>query len=316
LAAYWIAAGWNAYSDESHARAVRQVLVRQGNSVLSFPADQVWRLAAPVRVSNDTPMLEINPRRLIVADAGHVLLSVDYSQLELRLMAHFSRDPRLVRILHGGGDVFRHVAAGWLHKPEVHVTAEERSGAKRICYGLLYGIGAGRLAAELSISRTQAQEFQTSFMLEYAGVATWMDTCREQARLHGYVETLHGRRRFLPGLASSARTARAYAERQAVNTACQASAADLVKSAMLGIHDRLSERRSNMRGHSHMAGRLLLQIHDELLLEVEESRVDEVRDMVVKEMINAGDGLHVPLEVKWRVGPTWGSLGAPSPGLS
>merc|ERR1712178_536571 len=103
-------------------------------------------------------------------------------------MAHFSQDAQFTRILKDEkGDVFRHVAAGWLKKPEVEVTAEERSGAKRICYGLVYGIGAGKLGQELGISRAQAQDFTTSFMREYAGVAEWVQSCREQARLCGYV---------------------------------------------------------------------------------------------------------------------------------
>jgi DNA polymerase theta len=254
-------------------------------------------------------MLSVNPRRLLVAEAGHVLLSLDYSQLEVRLMAHFSQDPRFVQILHGGGDVFRHVAAGWLRKPEDQVTAEERSGAKRICYGLIYGISAGRLAVELGISRAQAQDFQESFMREYAGVAAWVRSCSEQARRCGYVETLGGRRRFLPALAASGAAERSHAERQAVNTSCQASAADLVRLAMLGIHERLKEfRLHEVSGPCRMSARLLLQIHDELLLEVHESWLDRVRDMVIDEMIGVGRELLVPLQVKWKVGRTWGSL--------
>lgn len=180
------------------------MLVRHGGSQpLAYPADQVWRLAAPVDIADETPQkLQVNPRRLLVAEPGYVLISIDYSQLEVRLMAHFSNDSRFVDILHRGGDIFRHVAAGWLRKCESQVSAEERSGAKRICYGLVYGIGAGRLAAELGISQNQAREFQSSFTREYSGVAAWVTACREQARQCGYVETLHGRRRFLPALAS------------------------------------------------------------------------------------------------------------------
>jgi len=236
-----------------------------------------------------------------------VLLSADYSQIEVRLMAHFSRDEQFVRILHEDGDVFRHIAAGWLCKPEATVSAEERSGTKRICYGLIYGIGAGRLAGELGLSRPQAQEFQASFMRQYGGVERWIRACREQARMCGYVETLNGRRRFLPALAARTADARAHAERQAVNTACQASAADLIKVAMIAIHERLRVLRSHERG-CRMPGRLLHQIHDELILEVEEARLDEIREIVVSEMVAAGAGLHVPLQVKWKVGRTWGSL--------
>jgi len=236
------------------------------------------------------------------------MLSVDYSQLEVRLMAHFSQDPGFVQILHSDGDVFRHVAAGWLHKPEADVTAEERSGAKRICYGLIYGIGAARLASELGISRVQAQQFQESFMREYAGVAKWIQGCRDQARRCGYVETLHGRRRFLPAIAARGANERSHAERQAVNTACQASAADLMKTAMLAIHERLLRLRVHKGASCRMAAHMLLQIHDEVLLEVAEERLDEVRDLVVSAMINAGEGLHVPLQVKWRVGKSWGHL--------
>lgn len=309
LASYWVAHGWDAYADEAHARAVHQVLVRHHRGVFSYPADKVWRLAAPVRVADDTPMLVLNPRSLLVADAGKVLLSADYSQLEVRLMAHFSQDHRFTEILRGGGDVFRHVAAGWLHKAEEDITAEERSGAKRITYGLIYGVGAGRLAVDLGIRRSQAEEFQSSFMRQYTGIATWIQACREQARARGYVETLHGRRRFLPALAARGQAERSHAERQAVNTACQASAADLMKLAMVRVHDRLRQLRAHDgSGGCHMVGRILLQIHDELLLEVEDSWLNEVKDMVLTEMIGTGMGLRVPLQVKWRVGRSWGHL--------
>lgn len=223
-------------------------------------------------------------------------------------MTHFSQDAHLVRILHGDGDVFRHIAAGWLRKAEEAVTAEERSGAKQICYGLVYGMGSGRLAAELGISRTQAQDFQTSFAREFPGIDTWIGICRERARRCGYVETLQGRRRFLPALAAEARDARMHAERQAVNTVCQASAADLVKVAMLSVHRRLRKMHSHGGGCCQPAARLMLQIHDELLLEVRVDRADEVREMVVAEMVGAGRDLLVPLEVKWRTGASWGSL--------
>lgn len=309
LSAYWVACGWSAYASPAYASSVRQVRVRLGTSVLSYPADQVWRLAAPVSVSAETPPLVMNPRSLLVADAGYVLLSVDYSQLEVRLMAHFSQDDRFVQILHSDGDVFRHIASGWLRKSEEDVTAEERSGAKRICYGLVYGIGAAKLADELGISRTQAKEFQASFSREFPGIEKWIQACCEQARQCGYVETLQGRRRFLPMLAASAVTARSHAERQAVNTCCQASAADLVKIAMLSIHERL--RRLHVHdapGKCRMAARMLLQIHDELLLEVDMARLDEVRQLVTSEMVAVGQGLLVPLKVKWRTGPSWGSL--------
>eukprot|EP00927_Polykrikos_kofoidii_P021323 TRINITY_DN20209_c0_g1_i2.p1 TRINITY_DN20209_c0_g1~~TRINITY_DN20209_c0_g1_i2.p1 ORF type:complete len:1747 (-),score=230.84 TRINITY_DN20209_c0_g1_i2:568-5808(-) len=193
VAEYWVARGWDEYASRERASSVLQVLVARGpDTVLSYPADQVWRLKAPVRVVNSTPMVTVNPRRLLVAEHGRLLLSVDYSQLEVRLMAHFSKDIGFLRILRGGGDLFRHVAAGWLQKAEVDITAEERSGAKQICYGLVYGIGASRLALDLGISRAQAQEFQTSFMREYTGLSAWISTCRENARVKGFVETIHG----------------------------------------------------------------------------------------------------------------------------
>jgi len=309
LASYWVSYGWQSYANGNKASSVRQVLVRHGqNTVLSYPADQVWRLAAPVRVENDTPLIEVNPRRMIVAEADHVLLSVDYSQLEVRIMAHFSRDARFLQILHSEGDVFRQVAASWLKKHEKDVTAEERSGAKRICYAIVYGQGAGRLATELGINRSQASEFQASFMREYAGVSTWIQACREQARQYGYVKTLQGRRRFLPALASTARLDRAHAERQAVNTACQASAADVVKTAQIKIHNKLKQIRTHEQDRCQMVARMILQMHDELIFEVKRSRLDEVRDIIVNEMIGAGNGLRVPLQVKWKVGSSWGCL--------
>jgi len=297
---------------------VRQVVVRHGSTELTYPADQVWRLAAPVSVREaSTPKLFITPRSLLVAEKGYKLLSMDYSQLEVRIMAHFSEDERFVDILSQDGDVFRHMAAGWLQKPEVDVTVEERNGAKKVCYGLIYGMGARRLATELGISHEQAVDFQTSFGREYAGVNRWILDCQEQARVRGYVETLHGRRRFLPELAALRADSRARAERQSVNTVCQASAADLMKIAMLKMHEAIQAMpRSHMQsGHCHSTStrscrwpaRMLLQIHDEMLLEVEEGRLKEVIDVVKHAMLNAAK-LKVPLKVKWRHGMSWGSL--------
>ncbi len=240
LAHYWIARGWQAYADHSWSSTVRQVLIRHGTSVLSYPADQVWRLAAAVDVAEEAPKIMVNPRQLLFAEPGYILLSLDYSQIELRLMAHFSGDRRLLDILHQGGDVFKQVAAGWLRKSSSDITPEERSGAKRICYSLIYGVGSGKLATDLGISRHQANELKASFMKEYNGVALWITSCTQQARQQGFVETVHGRRRFLPGLGSTSAAQRSHAERQAVNTACQASAADLMKAAMIGIHNRFS----------------------------------------------------------------------------
>lgn len=309
LAQYWIARGWQAYADHSWSSTVRQVLIRHGSSVLSYPADQVWRLAAAVDVAEEAPKIMVNPRQLLFAEPGYILLSLDYSQIELRLMAHFSGDRRLLDILHQGGDVFKQVAAGWLRKSSSDITPEERSGAKRICYSLIYGVGSGKLATDLGISKHQANELKASFMKEYNGVAVWIKSCTQQARQQGFVETVHGRRRFLPGLGSTSAAQRSHAERQAVNTACQASAADLMKAAMIGIHSRLKELRSHASdGRCRLVGRLLLQIHDELMLEVEEARLTEVREVAVSEMIRSGCDLKVPLQVRWKVGKTWGNL--------
>lgn len=309
LAQYWLSRGWQVYADQARSSKVRQVLIQHGTSVLSYPADQVWRLAAAVDVSKEAAKIMVNPRQLLSAEPGYVLLSLDYSQIEVRLMAHFSGDQRLLDILHQGGDVFKQVAAGWLGKSASDITPEERSGAKRICYSLIYGVGSGKLAPDLGISRHQANELKASFMKEYAGVAFWITSCTDQARQQGFVETVHGRRRFLPGLGSSSAAQRSHAERQAVNTACQASAADLMKAAMIGIHNRLKELRSHASdGQCRLVGRLLLQIHDELMVEVEETRLTEVREVVVSEMIRAGCDLKVPLQVRWKVGKTWGNL--------
>ena len=248
LAQYWLSRGWQVYEDLSWSSTVPQVLIQHGTSVLSYPADRVWRLAAAVDVSQEAPKIMVNPRQLLSAEPGYVLISLDYSQIELRLMAHFSGDRRLLDILHQGGDVFKQVAAGWLGKSSSDITPEERSGAKRICYSLIYGVGSGKLAADLNISRHQANELKASFMREYAGVSHWINSCTDLCRQQGFVETVHGRRRFLPQLAAAEGTAqRSHAERQAVNTACQASAADLMKAAMIGIHNRFVAKNRDLK---------------------------------------------------------------------
>eukprot|EP00929_Paragymnodinium_shiwhaense_P102803 TRINITY_DN66034_c0_g1_i2.p1 TRINITY_DN66034_c0_g1~~TRINITY_DN66034_c0_g1_i2.p1 ORF type:complete len:2071 (-),score=351.10 TRINITY_DN66034_c0_g1_i2:81-6293(-) len=309
LSEYWKKRGWTQYGAANYCSAVRQVVVqRAGGPRITYPADQVWRLAAPVKVAESTPKIFVNPRKALVAEDEYLILSCDYSQLEVRLMAHFSGDARFMEILRADGDVFRHVAAGWLRKPEAEVTAEERCGAKKTTYALLYGSGPTRLAHELSISRQMAAELQANFLREFAGVSAWLESCRAQARIAGYVETIRGRRRYLPALSSRVREERAQAERQAVNTVCQASAADLVKAAMLGIHERLKTLRIHAGGSCKLVARMLLQIHDELLFEVHASRLEEVRKFIIDEMIAAGSELRVPLHVRWKVGKAWGSL--------
>ena len=231
-----------------YQQALHQVKVKLENgAVCSFPADQVFRQKAPIRLQEDGMKIRVALRDMFIPEPNWIFLSVDYSQLEVRIMAHFSRDENLTSILFEDGDIFTSMAAIWLDKPLETITAEERSGAKRVCYGLIYGIGERALSADLGISVAQTQEFIRTFNAQFPNVAKWIENCKRSAAAAGYVVTLFGRHRALPQINSRNIAERKKAERQAVNTTCQASAADLVKFAMIRIFRRLREERKGKK---------------------------------------------------------------------
>lgn len=249
---------------------------------------------------------------------GGVFLTADYSQLELRILAHMSGDKKLKQFLNSEGDVFKMIAGEWLGLPATAVSDKERQDTKQICYGMIYGIGAKALGEQMGITDNEASQFMESFRSKYPTVKKFISKTVQDCRDTGYVTTLLGRKRFLPSIHSTNIHARSQAERQAVNSTIQGSAADLVKTAMVNIDRKVTElykfpatcllpSSSHVGGNSQHAAYLVLQLHDELLYEVREGDLKEVAEIIEHEMESALE-LSVKFPVKMKAGPSWGKL--------
>ncbi|WP_445145723.1 DNA polymerase I [Dyella sp. Tek66A03] len=256
------------------------------------------------RISSSDPNLQNIPvrteegrriRQAFVAPEGWVVLAADYSQIELRIMAHLSGDEGLLKAFHEGGDVHRATAAEVFGLTPEGVSANQRRAAKAINFGLMYGMSAFGLARQLGVDRGEASDYMARYFSRYPGVRAFMDATREQAHRDGYVQTLFGRRLYLENLTSRNQALRAGAERAAVNAPMQGTAADIIKRAMLAVHAWLRER-----DDAHM----LMQVHDELVFEVRKEAVAEVRTGVIERMSGAAE-LAVPLLVEAGVGANW-----------
>ncbi|GAB1455894.1 DNA polymerase I [Spirochaetota bacterium] len=238
-------------------------------------------------------------RKSFVASPGKMLISADYSQIELVVFAHLSGDPELRKAFIDGADVHRRTAALILGKSEDDVQQSERRAAKTINFGVIYGMGAFRLAQELGIPRTDAQKFIDAYFARYAGVSAFIDKTIEAARRDGYVSTILHRRRPIRAINSRNANERQGAERVAVNTPIQGSAADIVKLAMLKVDAMLRER--------YPTSRLLLQVHDELIVESPEAEAEAVAKDVSEAMSQAIE-LSVPMRVGVEIARTWGDM--------
>jgi DNA polymerase-1 len=256
------------------------------------------------RVSSSDPNLQNIPvrteegrriRQAFIAPPGWKVMAADYSQIELRIMAHLSGDEGLLRAFQEGGDVHRATAAEVFGLPPEEVSANQRRAAKAINFGLMYGMSAFGLARQLGVDRGEASDYMARYFARYPGVHAFMDATREQAHRDGYVETIFGRRLYLENLSNRNQALRAGAERAAVNAPMQGSAADIIKRAMLSVAAWLKGR-----DDAHM----LMQVHDELVFEVRADAVDEVRAAVVERMSGAAE-LRVPLLVEAGVGANW-----------
>lgn len=293
----------------------RQLTKLRGTYMDSLPAlvDANGRLhtsfdqtgAATGRLASHDPNLQNVPvrtelglqiRAAFIAPPGWKILSADYSQIELRLLAHFSQDPALVDAFRKGQDIHARTAEAVFHVGPLLQTGEHRRAAKAINFGIVYGLSAFGLAQQLSISKNDAQKFIYEYFAQYAGVRGYLDAILEAARRDNYVTTILGRRRPIPGLQSKNGTNRGFAERTATNTPLQGSAADLIKVAMIHIHRALQER--------GLQARLLLQVHDELVLEAPDGEVEEVTRLTKESMENAMQ-LSVPIVASVGVGPNW-----------
>ncbi len=261
-------------------------------------------------------------RNVFVPFPGGVFLAADYSQLELRVLAHVSGDKKLKRFLNSDGDVFKMIAGEWLGLSADQVSEKQRQETKQVCYGMVYGIGAKALGEQLGIIEEDASQFMETFKSKYPTMKKFLTKTVQECREKGYVTTLLGRKRFLQSIHSPNIHARNQAERQAVNTTIQGSAADLVKTAMVNIDKRLLARfpssgislgsldstRSDVPNCKRPTGAyLVLQLHDELLYEVAEGDMRGVARIVKHEMENALE-MSVKFPVKVKVGTSWGKL--------
>ena len=269
------------------------------------------KATATGRLSSSNPNLQNIPvrgplgkrmRSCFIAGPGRLLVSADYSQVELRVLAHVSQDPALLEAFRNGEDIHARTAALVYDLPPDQVSPDQRRNAKTINFGLIYGMGAQKLAQELKISTTQAKDFIARYFERLQGLKEFYEGVEASARKHGFVTTLGGRRRLLPDINSASGQAAALARRQAINTVIQGSAADIIKLAMLAVarDERLRE----------LDARLLLQVHDELLLEVPADAAEEAGTLVARLMQDvcpAGKELSVPLLVDWGTGHDWGA---------
>jgi DNA polymerase-1 len=262
-------------------------------------------VTATGRLSSSNPNLQNLPirsergqliREAVIPDDGCVFLSADYSQIELRLMAHFSQDPHLVEAFRSGKDVHAATAAKIFNVPLEQVTKEQRRQAKTANFGIIYGISAFGLAQQLDCSRSEAKALIDGYFAAFPGVIDYIDRQKELARQQGYAITLFGRKRYLPDILSHNATVRSFAERNAVNSPIQGTAADIIKMAMVTIHRRLKEE--------GLRAQMIMQVHDELNFNVPQCEVERVRDIVVNEMQNVVH-LTVPLIADCGIGTNW-----------
>jgi DNA polymerase I len=262
-------------------------------------------VAATGRLSSQDPNLQNIPirtpegrriRQAFIAPPGHVLLAADYSQIELRIMAHLSGDAGLLGAFASDRDIHQATAAEVFGAALDAVTADQRRSAKAINFGLIYGMSAFGLAKQLGIPRGAAQEYIDLYFARYPGVKRYMEQTRAQAKAQGYVETVFGRRLYLPDINARNKQFQQAAERAAINAPMQGTAADIIKRAMIAVE--------HWCGTAQRGARLIMQVHDELVLEVEESRVAEVTAAVREHMVDAGS-LSVPLKVDVGTGANW-----------
>ena len=275
--------------------------IREGRVHTTFTQS----VTATGRLSSKNPNLQNIPvrteegrelRKLFLADEGHVLLDADYSQIELRVLAHFSGCPELIEAYRAGKDIHRETAAKIYGVPEDLVTPEMRRTAKTVNFGIIYGESDYGLSQEINISRAAAREFIRKYFEAYPAIREYQERTVAEAKALGYVTTLSGRRRNLPELSDTDRNKRQFGERAAMNTPLQGTSADIIKAAMIAVQRELEKKR--------MASRLILQIHDELIIDAPEEEADEAAELL-RECMEGAAELRVPLIAEVKRGRTW-----------
>lgn len=263
-------------------------------------------ITATGRISSTEPNLQNIPIKLelgrelrkvfIPTNEEYVLLDADYSQIELRVLAHMAEDETLIRAFHEDQDIHRLTASQVFRVPFEEVTAAQRSNAKAVNFGIVYGIGAFSLSQDLGITRKEAERYIEGYFEKYPNVKRYMDNAVEEAKVNGYAKTIFNRRRVIPELASKNFALRSFGERVAMNMPIQGSAADIIKIAMVRVYHRLKEQK--------LRSRLILQVHDELLIETHKEEVETVKQILQYEMEHAIQ-MEVPLEAEVHIGDNW-----------
>ena len=262
-------------------------------------------VTATGRLSSTEPNLQNIPvrtplgaemRKMFLAQEGRVLVDADYSQIELRLLAHIAGDEAMQQGFRTGADIHAITASQVFGVPLEQVTKQMRSAAKAVNFGIVYGISEFSLAGDIGVSLQEAKEYMTRYFAKYSGVRRYQKEVVEQAKRDGYVSTLMGRRRWLPELKSSNYNLRSFGERVALNMPIQGTAADIIKQAMLAVWRRLKEE--------GLAGKLILQVHDELIVECPAAEGDRIAEILEEEMEHVAE-LTVPLVAEAHVGKSW-----------
>ena len=262
-------------------------------------------ITATGRISSTEPNLQNIPvrmelgrliRKVFVPEEGYVFVDADYSQIELRILAHCSGDAQLIEAYREAKDIHRMTASQVFHIPFDEVTDLQRRNAKAVNFGIVYGISSFGLSQDLSITKKEAAQYIENYFNTYPGIKEFLDNAVVSGKQDGYVTTLFGRRRPIPELSSGNFMQRSFGERVAMNSPIQGSAADIMKLAMIGVHKRFEEEK--------MLSRVVLQVHDELLIEAHESELERVKEILAYEMEHAAE-LSVPLDVEMQVGKNW-----------
>jgi DNA polymerase-1 len=263
-------------------------------------------VAATGRLSSVNPNLQNIPIRttrgreirkaFIASDSEHILFAADYSQIELRIMAAFAQDHSMIEAFKNGVDIHSNTASKVFGVPLSEVTSDHRRKAKMVNFGLIYGISAFGLSQRLGISRTEAKEIVDSYFTQFHAVKSYMDKVVNEARDSEYVETILGRRRYLPEINSRNQVQRGFAERNAINAPIQGSAADMIKVAMINIHEWMQKEK--------LKSKMILQVHDELVFDVYKPELEIIQNKVPELMKTAID-FGVPMEIGTGVGENW-----------
>jgi DNA polymerase-1 len=260
------------------------------------------------RLSSSDPNLQNIPirdeigrriREAFVAPPGSMLMGVDYSQIDLRALAHLSQDPNLLEAFRRDEDIHTATAAQLYGVPPAEVTPAMRRFAKTVNFGVVYGMSSYGLEQATELSREEAGKFIKAYFDKYSGVKWYMELTKEQAHKSGYVQTILGRKRMIPDINSSNRQVREAAERMAINMPVQGTSADIIKKAMINLHREMIQRK--------LKSKMLLQVHDELVFEVPENELPEMRQLVPEMMVNAIQ-LSIPLKVDTKTGRNWGEM--------